>query len=339
MSKYKYNKNILEVFSLLIKQIKYYTTVKTGKDKIAYSYKLNVMRKAYTKIKSLDYEVKSGKELMKYKGIGKGIAGRVDEILRTGTLEEIDQALVSGKHLDYIEELSKIFGIGKSKANQLYTEHGIKSISELKEAVDNKTVKLPDAVMVGLKYYDMIDIVIPNEEITIIYLYLLDEILNVDSELKIRICGSYRRQKKTSSDIDIIVSHPKLITKADTESSNLLSKLIKHLIDDEFIIDSLTGTNVTTKYMGLCRSLEKNKLRRIDMRLMPMESYYSAILYFTGSGDFNKRMRSIAKAMGYVLNEYGLFDSDYNNLVKDATSEKDIFDKLYMMYTKPKDRL
>ena len=30
-------------------------------------------------------------------------------------------------------------------------------------------------------------------------------------------------------------------------------------------------------------------------------------LYFTGSGDLNKKMRQIAKDKGYKLSEYGLF--------------------------------
>jgi DNA polymerase/3'-5' exonuclease PolX len=333
------NEKLLKVFDQLIKQIRYYTTVKKGKDKIAYSYKLNVMRKARDRIKSLKYEVKSGKELMKYKGIGKGIAKRVDEILKTGTLEEIDKALISGKQLEYVNELTKVFGIGKVKANQLYTEYNVKGIDDLEKLVNSGKIDLPHAIKVGLKYYDRINTVIPRDEITIIYIYLLKHALTIDPIMNIRICGSYRREKSTSGDIDIIVSHPSLVTKKDTETSNLLQRYVDSLIDDEFIIASLTGTNVTTKYMGLCRSTDGNKLRRIDIRLMPMESYYSAILYFTGSGEFNRRMRSVAKARGYVLNEYGMFDKEGNNIISDVMSEKEIFDKLYMEYQQPKDRM
>ena len=41
-----------------------------------------------------DYEIKSGKDAMKLPGIGKGIAARIDEILATGTLEQLSEEIV-----------------------------------------------------------------------------------------------------------------------------------------------------------------------------------------------------------------------------------------------------
>lgn len=70
---------------------------------------------------------------------------------------------------------------------------------------------------------------------------------------------------------------------------------------------------------------------------MPCESYYSALLYFTGSGSFNKKMRSVAINAGYLLNEYGLFKRDTKKMIK-VKSEKDIFDILNMEYLEPQFR-
>ncbi|HVZ32699.1 MAG TPA: hypothetical protein VG963_09755 [Polyangiaceae bacterium] len=44
-----------------------------------------------------------------------------------------------------------------------------------------------------------------------------------------------------------------------------------------------------------------------DLRLVPEESFGSALLYFTGSRDHNLRMRRRAQERGFKLNEYGLF--------------------------------
>jgi DNA polymerase (family 10) len=44
-----------------------------------------------------------------------------------------------------------------------------------------------------------------------------------------------------------------------------------------------------------------------DLRLVPGESFGSALLYFTGSRDHNLRMRRRAQERGFKLNEYGLF--------------------------------
>src|SRR2546430_16406501 len=121
------NEDIIKWFDLLIKQLKFYVDVKTGKDKLAYSYKLNSISKALNIIQRLKFKIESGSQLKDHKGIGTGTIRRIDEILKTGKLSEVNEADVSGKHLDYVDELMKIFGIGRIKAYELYTKHGIKS--------------------------------------------------------------------------------------------------------------------------------------------------------------------------------------------------------------------
>ena len=86
--------------------------------------------------------------------------------------------------------------------------------------------------------------------------------------------------------------------------------------------------------MGFSK-LKKNPIRRIDIIFVPFESYYSALLYFTGSYQLNRDMRQEAKKMGYKLNEYGLYKN--KKLIR-VNSEKEIFDKLKLEYKEPKYR-
>jgi DNA polymerase/3'-5' exonuclease PolX len=90
--------------------------------------------------------------------------------------------------------------------------------------------------------------------------------------------------------------------------------------------------------MGICQLSSKLPMRRIDIRFFAKESYYTALLYFTGSGDFNKQMRRVAISMGYKLNEYALTDVKNKKKIK-ITSEKDVFDKLNMEYLPPSLRM
>ena len=85
--------------------------------------------------------------------------------------------------------------------------------------------------------------------------------------------------------------------------------------------------------MGFCK-YKKNPIRRIDIRYVPYKNYNYALLYFTGSKDFNKKIIKIAKSKGYKLSEYGLFDSD-NNIIK-VKNERDIFRKLSLEYLSPR---
>ena len=60
--------------------------------------------------------------------------------------------------------------------------------------------------------------------------------------------------------------------------------------------------------MGFCiikQAGKKNNIaRRIDIRFVPYDSYYSALLYFTGSAELNRKMRQIAKSMKLKLSDY-----------------------------------
>lgn len=329
------NENIIKWFELLIKQLEFYVDVKTGKDKLIYSYKLNSINKALKIIKDVNFKIKQGKDIEEYKGIGKGTIERIDEIIKTGKLSEVNDADISGKHLEYVDELMKIFGIGRIKAYELYTKHNIKSIDDLKKAVKNNKIELPETIVKGIKYVDKIKGQIPRAEMDEIYSYLLKTGIELDPEMDIRICGSYRREKETSGDIDVIVAHPKIITKKQAEESDLMTRFVEMLEKKKFIIDSFTSETVPTKYMGVCK-IDK-LIRRIDIRFIPQESYYTAILYFTGSGDFNKRMRTVALSMGYTLNEYRLLDK--NNTILKVEEEEDVFKYLNMEYQMPKYRI
>ena len=93
--------------------------------------------------------------------------------------------------------------------------------------------------------------------------------------------------------------------------------------------------------MGMCK-YKNNPVRRIDIRYIPRTSVGAAKLYFTGSGDFNKNMRTYALKNGYTINEYGIYKlkADKSKGLKMKTrTEKDIFDVLKIEYVEPQNRL
>ena len=86
--------------------------------------------------------------------------------------------------------------------------------------------------------------------------------------------------------------------------------------------------------MGFCKW--NNIIYRIDIRLVPQISLYSALVFFTGSKNFNTFIRKKAKLLGYKLNEYGLYNN--NKLIK-IKSESDLFKKLNINYLEPNERI
>ena len=79
--------------------------------------------------------------------------------------------------------------------------------------------------------------------------------------------------------------------------------------------------------------------RRIDIMYTKPEEYPFAILYFTGSGDFNQRMRNDMNEKGFTMNEYCVKNTDTNKKIDHLFhTEKDIFDYFNFEYIEPENR-
>lgn len=340
----KNNKIIIE-FERLIEQLKFEMDhASTKNESMVNYYRLKQIQNALDIIKKYPKVIKKGEDLKDIKGIGKGTISRINEILDSGRLSEVKIEQKHKQYLDYIEELEQIIGIGRKTAYELVTKYNIKSIEELKKAYESGKIELNNQIITGLKYYNVYQQSIPRSEIDLIYDYLNKKVKEINNELFITICGSYRRLKSTSNDIDVLLTHPKIKTKSQLRNNNnYLLKFVDLLRKDGFLLDSITDKDFEIKYMGFCQLKQNGKkypIRRIDIRYIPFDSYYSALLYFTGSGEFNKKMRTLAIHLGYLLNEYGLYKINGKRKKKiTITSEKDIFDKLGMEYLPPEKRI
>jgi DNA polymerase/3'-5' exonuclease PolX len=113
-----------------------------------------------------------------------------------------------------------------------------------------------------------------------------------------------------------------------------LKEPIKKNNDKPLLIDDLTELG-HTKYMGFIK-YKDNPPRRIDIRFIPYDSWYSALLYFTGSAQLNKQMRQIAKKKNLKLSEYGIFKENGKKI--QVNSEEDVFKILDMKYLEPQQR-
>ena len=338
------NEKIVEEFEKLIRQIKIQIDIAPSTNEhMINHFRLKQISNALQIIKKYPKEIKSGSDIKDIKGIGKGTIMRIDEIIKTGKLSEIIIKNSDKKYSEYINELKKIHGIGHTKAYELITKYNIKTIEQLKKAYNDGTIDLNNVILTGLKYHGVYQEKIPRSEVEKVFKYLDNKAKSINNDLCITICGSFRRLKPTSNDIDVLITHPKIKTKLQIQSNdNYLIKFIKMLKEDKFILDDLTDKDYEIKYMGYCQLKTNNheyNIRRIDMRYIPYDSYYSALLYFTGGAVFNKRMRALAEQLGYLLNEYGLYKLNGNKKIKiKITSEKDIFDKLGMEYLPPEKR-
>ena len=343
----KKNSNLYLEFRKLVKINEFlYTKVTDIKEKMMFKHKIISLKNSTKHIKIFPDEIKSGSQLKDISGIGKGTIARIDECIKNGTLEEItnfcnqydcDTILFnknqSSKSL-LIEDLITIYGIGEKMAEKLIDTYKLTSVKQLQKLSDDNKIELSENIKIGLKYFGKVKNNIPRSEITQIREYLYGVFEELDPKIVFDICGSFRRKKSVSNDIDL------LVTSYDSVDANLMKKIIDKLKKDNFIIESLTDENSVTKFMGFCKGKSMKEIRKIDIRLVPLKSFFPAYLYFTGSYEFNERMRGIAKRQGYKLNEYGLYKLENNNekLIQ-IYSEKDVFDILGMKYLEPHERI
>ena len=151
----------------------------------------------------------------------------------------------------------------------------------------------------------------------------------LDASIEFEFVGSFRRKNKDMGDIDILIKN---------KGGIVLKDIIKRFVDEKYVIEKLALGN--NKFMGLCKLSPELPARRIDILLADPSHYYFALLYFTGSYNFNIYMRKVALSKGLSLSEYGFKDSKGNLMDTTDTihSEEDIFAYLDIPYTAPHKR-
>ena len=311
-------------------------------------YKLLVIKKTIDVIAKYKNKITHGSQLANIKGIGEKTIARINEIINTGKLSEIEK---KKNQIVAVKELSSIYGIGPVKASEFYTQYGIKNLKQLVKAHKQQKIELTDQMKLGIKYKDSLVEKIPRILIARLEIFVYSELQKIDPQFISVICGSYRRGKEYSSDVDILITNKKIKLKDDT------GKYLKLVLDNlkkYFIVDSLT-TSYNTHFQGFASfklipnlPIDYNKKEfdvksnviRLDIILVPMQFFYPALMHFTGSGDFNQKMRLHAKSLGYKLSEYGLIETDKKGKEKylEAKSEQDIFDALLLKYIPPEKR-
>lgn len=315
-------------------------------------YKLLVIKKTIDIIAQCKKKITSGTQLANIKGIGKKTIARIDEIISTGKLSEIEN---KKNQIVAIKELSSIYGIGPVKASEFYSKFGIGNLNQLIKFYKQGKIELTDQMKLGIKYSDTLVEKIPRILIARLDIFVYSELQKIDKEFISVVCGSYRRGKPYSSDVDILVTNKKLKSKNDTGK---YLKLVIENLKKYFIVDSLT-TSFNTHFQGfgtfklipdLPTDYDKTEfdvetnIIRLDIILVPIQFFYPALMHFTGPGDFNQKMRLHAKSLGYKLSEYGLVKSvhvkndKYGEKYIEAKSEQDIFSTLLLKYIPPEKR-
>ena len=269
------------------------------------------------------------------------ILQKIDSILKTGEVDNISVDL----EVVAIENLTKIPGIGPSKAAELYREEKITTISELRELYSINKKIINDKQAIGLRHYDDLQKRIPRSEMDEWKDILEETFKETLEELKetgkLVITGSYRREKPDSGDIDALIT-------TNVYNKDLMNTFYNNLIKKNIVSVNNILSKGPVKIMAIA-SIDEI-YRHLDIFYYTSDVYPFALLFTTGSKELNTTMRAHALKNGYSLNERNLThgspsgslvtEQEYLDVIgkKKPETEKDIFDFLNYDYVPPDKR-
>ena len=268
------------------------------------------------------YREKGLKGLMEIPNVGKSIAEKIEELIKTGKLQYYED-LRKEIPVD-LDSLAGIEGLGPKKIKLLYQELKIKDINDLeKAALAHKISKLPKLKeKTELNILKAIDFAKKSKGRFILG-FTLPLIRDIEHQLnslpevrKAMVAGSVRRMKETVGDADFLVVSDKPM------------KIMDYFVSMPEVI------NIVDK--GKTKSSVKLKSgMNADIRILPEQSFGAALQYFTGNKDHNIALRRIAQKKGWKLNEYGIF-SGKNQLA--GKTEEEVYEKLGLKWMPPEIR-
>ncbi len=227
-------------------------------------------------------------------GIGPDLAGKIVEIVTTGTcalLQRLRRELPPG-----VTGLLKVPGLGPRRVRVLYHDLGVQSLEQLHRAAQEGRVqavsgfgpKMQQAILEATAARLHEEHRIPLGAAAQTAESLLAYLAAVPGVARAVAAGSLRRRRETVGDLDLLVSA--------SPDSVVMERFVQGEDVRQVLLHGSTRASVVLK-SGL----------QVDLRAVPAESFGAAWVYFTGSKAHNIALRRLAQEQGLKINEYGVF--------------------------------
>ena len=269
------------------------------------AFKAIAFRKVATLLDNMPDDVKKlhseggTKKIEAVKGIGKSSAAIIVEYIEEGRSTDYEELALSVPG-DLLKMLD-VPGMGPKTVKLVWQEKGIETLSALAEAIEDGS--LADLKGLGKKKLEQIKDGLTMREAASqrrslgtavkVARGLLEEFGKLDGVDKIENAGSVRRGKETIGDLDFL-----LTTKPKADAVAMLKRFSEFPQVKKVLVLGDTKCSVLT-----------HDDLQVDCRVVPPTSFGAALIYFTGSKEHNRHIRSLAAAKGHNLNEWGIFDA------------------------------
>jgi DNA polymerase (family 10) len=238
--------------------------------------------------------VDQGDELTEIQGVGKDMAGHIEELVQRGQLgllEQLREQVPAG-----LLDVTRLQGVGPKKAAKLWKELGITSLADLQKAAEQGRVaelkgfgqKTEQSILEHIQSYQAQERRFLLSEADTYVEALVEHMEQAPGVQKLEVAGSWRRRKETVGDLDVLVTaeKPWPVMEHFAGWSNV-----------ERVLQSGETKSSVVLRSGL----------QVDLRVVSPKSFGAALAYFTGSKAHNIRLRKRALERNLHLSEYGIF--------------------------------
>jgi DNA polymerase (family 10) len=295
------------------------------------AFRIRSYRNAAQAIENLSEPVKDligePKKVLAIPGIGKGMLLNLQELFKEGSLG-VQTELLKKYHPSMLQ-LLKIQGLGPKTIALIWSAYQVSDVDGVEKlAREGKIRELPrmgekheQKLLKAIEDYRRISGRFLIDAAEVEATKLTDYLAKLPGIDKITPAGSLRRGRETVGDLDI------LVTGAACCSETERQKAVQYIAQYPPLMSLLAqGDNKI--------SFQVRNGMQVDVRLLPPESFGSAMQYFTGSKAHNVALRQRALKLGYTLNEYSLADLKTEKPVA-GTTEEEIYARLNLDYIPP----
>lgn len=257
-------------------------------------------------------------------GIGKSLAATIEELLRTGTCEQL-QALQQ-RYPPTIFEVLGVPGIGIKTAAMLYENHGIGSLADLEKAIDSGALdsiprmgkKTIENMRRGILAYRGRQRRTPLGKALAIAREVMGFLQDGPPLHRLTYAGSLRRAEVTVGDIDIVCT--------SDNAAQVIERFVQWDRARAVLAEGPTKASIWLED-GL----------QIDLRVLPDHLYGNLLQHFTGSREHNIQVREHALRKSLRVSENGILNLETGDVFT-ADNEAAVYEHLGMQYVPPEMR-
>ncbi|KAI8964869.1 Nucleotidyltransferase [Daldinia sp. FL1419] len=319
------------------------------------------------------YLISHSSEVARLPGCGEKIAILYQQWKENGYLEEVENAKKDPK-MSVLQSFYNIWGVADTTAREFYK----KGWRDIDDIIEHGWDSLSRVQQIGVKYYDELQEKLPRREVEEIGQIILSHANKIHKGFEMVIVGGYRRGKKESGDVDVVLSHPDA-----TATFDFVADIVNSLEKDNHITHTLilstknsergqtpvawkgqdrkagSGFDTLDKALVVWQdphwdktvsSKNPNPHRRVDIIISPWKTAGCAVIGWTGGTTFQRDLRRYCKHVKTLkFDSSGVrsradgswvdLESGANGPAPDMlTAERRVFEKLGLEWRPPEER-